>query len=512
MSSFGAQVSTPTRFVVTSIFIHTLNGGQIPISVLIVPKLTAPVRNSIRTHLDRFPYLRGLTLAHPISSDENFHVSVLVGADYYWQFIQDHVVRGDGPTAVQSRLGYLLSGPLPSPQLADTTSLHVSIFSCTTEGATPSRFWNMESTGTTCVTETSDADFLHKYMATKITVQPDGAYSLKFPWKDSHPPLPSNYTVCYRRTRSMVYRLAKTPKLLRMYDAIIKEQGTRGFIERVNDNCERGSVHYIPHHPIRKESSTTPIRIVFDSSCKPSVDSPSLNDCLHPGPPSVNDLCSILVRFRQYNVAFSSDIEKAFLHVHLDEEDRDFTRFLWLSDPCDVNSPLIAFRFRVVLFGATCSPFMLQATLTYHLTRNGSGISQDLLRNLYVDNVVSGCQTETASLDYFVQSRSILNTANFNLRSWASNNTQLMNTAKQHQAAETNNPVKVLGLWWDTHSDLIYSSPKPIASLTTTTTKRDILKWASTIFDPLGLISPVTISAKLFLQTLWQQHINGVPI
>ena len=100
-------------------------------------------------------------MAHPITSDENFHVSVLVGADYYWQFIQDHVVRGDGPTAVQSRLGYLLSGPLPSPQHTDTTSLHVSILSCTTGGATPSRFWNMESTGTTCVTETSDADFLH---------------------------------------------------------------------------------------------------------------------------------------------------------------------------------------------------------------------------------------------------------------------------------------------------------------------------------------------------------------
>jgi len=63
-----------------------------------------------------------------------------------------------------------------------------------------------------------------------------------------------------------------------------------------------------------------------------------------------------------------------------------------------------------------------------------------------------------------------------------------MNTAQEHQVAETNNPVKVLGLWWDTGSDLIYSSHKPIASVTTTTTKRDILKWASTIFDPLGLI------------------------
>jgi len=174
VSSLGAQVSTPTRFAVASISIHTLNGSQIPISVLIVPKLTAPVRNSIHTHLDQFPYLQQLTLAHPITSDENFHVSILIDADYFWQFIQDHVVHSNGPTAVQSR---------------------------------------------------------------------------------------SNYST-----------------LLRMYNAIIKDQETRGFIERVSDDFERGSVHYIPHHPIRKESLTTLICIVFDCSCKSSADSPSSND------------------------------------------------------------------------------------------------------------------------------------------------------------------------------------------------------------------------------------------
>ena len=165
VSSFGAQVATPTRFAVASISVHTLNGGQIPISVLIVPKLTAPVRNSIRTHLEQFPYLQGLTLAHPITSDENFHVSVLIGADYYWQFIQDHVVRGNGPTAVQSRLGYLLSGPLPLLQPIEAASLHVSILSCTTTDVTQSRFWNVESTGTTRSIETSDADFYRSTQA-----------------------------------------------------------------------------------------------------------------------------------------------------------------------------------------------------------------------------------------------------------------------------------------------------------------------------------------------------------
>ena len=135
----------------------------------------------------------------------------------------------------------------------------------------------------------------------------------------------------------------------------------------MNDNHDRGSVHYMPHHLICKDSSTTPIHIAFDSSCKSSTDSPSLNDCLHPGSPSVNGCWSILIRFRQHNVAFLSEIENAFLHVYLDDEDRYFTHFWWLSDSYDVSSPLIAFRFWVVLFGATCSPFMLQATLIYSI-------------------------------------------------------------------------------------------------------------------------------------------------
>ena len=47
----------------------------------------------------------------------------------------------------------------------------------------------------------------------------------------------------------------------------------------------------------------------------------------------------------------------------------------------------------------------------------------------------------------------------------------------------------------------------PIAT-SLTITKREILRWFSGIFDPLGYISPVTISAKLFLQQLWQKHVD----
>jgi len=68
-------------------------------------------------------------LAHPIIEDESFEISLLIGADHCWNFVGDHIIQGDGPTAMQSKLGYLLLEPLPVCQspLSDTNIFHVSI-------------------------------------------------------------------------------------------------------------------------------------------------------------------------------------------------------------------------------------------------------------------------------------------------------------------------------------------------------------------------------------------------
>ena len=68
-------------------------------------------------------------------------------------------------------------------------------------------------------------------------------------------------------------------------------------------------MHYLPHQAvIRKEATTTKVRIVYYASSKEKKSGTSLNDCLHVGP-SLNPLLyDILLRFRENRIVLERDI------------------------------------------------------------------------------------------------------------------------------------------------------------------------------------------------------------
>ena len=68
-------------------------------------------------------------------------------------------------------------------------------------------------------------------------------------------------------------------------------------------------------------------------------------------------------------------------------------------------------------FGATSSPLMLNAVLQYHLRQYNIAVSSDMLSILYVDNIISGCDTEQAAVNYYHAARAIMCEAQLNLRS-----------------------------------------------------------------------------------------------
>ena len=356
--------------------------------------------------------------------------------------------------------------------------------------------------------EYSKNNTLKQYLSSCVTRADDGAYIARFPWKPNHPTLPSNVAIAKYRTQQLVKRLTLTPTLLKVYNQILTEQEHRGFIERLGVVNDTFGTHYIPHHAVEKDSPTTPIRIVFDCSCRQTSKHPNLNDCLMIGLPCCNVLCAILLRFRRHHFGISTDIEKAFLHIQLHPDDRDFTRFYWMKDTTDPLSQFSVYRFKVIPFGATSSPFILNAVLQHHLNQYTSAVALDMLNNLYVDNVISGCNTEQEVVHYYKESRAIMSSAKFNLRSWASNSTELKIIAFQEGTSDDNTTVNILGLRWNPNTDKISLAAKPsILAHDDLITKREILQDVSKIFDPLGFVSPVVIQAKILMQTLWKSKI-----
>ena len=212
-----------------------------------------------------------------------------------------------------------------------------------------------------------------------------------------------------------------------------------------------------------------------------------------------------------HRIAFTADIEKAFLQIELNNQDRDATRFLWLKDiNKSVNSVdnLEAYRFCRVLFGAAPSPFLLNATIRYHLNEKDNWITKDLTENMYMDNVVTGTNCDDKALEYYSLSRS--QEAGMNLRQWTSNSTA-SNRRAQEDNAHAGQTTKILGLTWNSTNDMLSLSLEKMirkSEAITKLTKRSTISFASKLFDPLGYVEPITVKAKIMIQDLWKQNLS----
>jgi len=205
ISSFGANCNLNQQLGVAMINLLTGDGQAVPLSVLVVPRIATPLQNTASISVACLPHLQNLQLAHPLAAEQEFEISVLVGADHYWDIVGDHIIRGagGGPTAVASKLGYLLSGPqLNNPQHFSTSTMTITI-------TQPSefdleRFWSLESVGVSISDVNTEENMLQHYISSSVTRDPDGAYVARFPWQPNPPTLPSNFIASERRTRQML--------------------------------------------------------------------------------------------------------------------------------------------------------------------------------------------------------------------------------------------------------------------------------------------------------------------
>ena len=99
----------------------------------------------------------GLDLAGHSNGESGLQVDLLIGTDYYWDLVTGSVHRFDsGPTAIHTKMGWVLFGPMSNKTTVGSTNLmtnthvlQVGMQSSETESLDERlrSFWELESLG-----------------------------------------------------------------------------------------------------------------------------------------------------------------------------------------------------------------------------------------------------------------------------------------------------------------------------------------------------------------------------
>lgn len=344
----------------------------------------------------------------------------------------------------------------------------------------------------------------------KIKVNEDGKYEMPLPFRHGDPPLPDNRSAAVNRARTLRQQLMKNPKKREHYVQFMEASIADGYAERVPDlQIETPVRWYIPHHGVYNEKKPDKIRVVFDCSTRHRGE--CLNDHLLQGPDLINPLIGVLCRFRKGKIAFSCDIQQMFHQFYVCKPHRDYFRFLWWENG-DLEGPLRDYRMRVHIFGATSSPGCANFGLK-KIARDNSDVcpqaSKFIQQNFYIDDGLHSEDEIDAAVKILEGAVEICKRGRMRLHKIVSNSQELLShfpaseirDAQQLDLGAKEEPQveRTLGLQWRIQEDTFSFTPevktKPV-------TRRGMLSTVATLYDPLGLISPIVLLGRIILQKM----------
>lgn len=142
--------------------------------------------------------------------------------------------------------------------------------------------------------------------------------------------------------------------------------------------------------------------------------------------------------------------------------------------------------------------------------------AKHILRDFYVDDRLSGADTVAEAKIIRDQIVAVLRKGQFTLSKWASNEPQLLEVNQSIDPPSAGPRLidlskecesRILGIRWNPVTDSLHFPVERRLS-GGRITKRTILSEISKLFDPLGLIGPIIMIAKLIIQELWQAELN----
>ena len=266
---------------------------------------------------------------------------------------------------------------------------------------------------------------------------------------------------------------------------------------------------YLPHHPVVNPNRPGKVRRVLNGAAK--FLGASLNKSLLTGPDLLQNLIYVLPRFRQHSFAVSADIRGMFLLVGVLPCDQPSLRFLWREDR---TSNLVVHQYTRHIFEPTCANYALQRTATDNAKQYPEA-AKAVIENFYMDDYLDSVESSERALIRSKEMVHLLHLGGFKLTKFVSNVPDLADridgsarsTEPKVIVSSKEESMHVLELKWDHNNDTLVVSRGTNSTITKSLTQRLVLSLVSNVYDPIGLVAPFTVGARLILKDLWR--VNG---
>ncbi|CAG9109013.1 unnamed protein product [Plutella xylostella] len=356
------------------------------------------------------------------------------------------------------------------------------------------KFWELEEVPNSKPDEQKCEDL---FTSTTIR-EASGRFSVRMPLNEPVESLGDSYKIAKQRFLSLEKRLNRVPEYKRMYSDFLKEYESLGHMTKIDE--VKFPNYFLPHHGVFRESSeTTKLRVVFQANT-PTESGKSLNDIMLPGPSLQNDIFSILLRFRQHKYVACADIEKMFRQVNVQPDQRSLQCIVWRENPDD---ELGVYQLNSLTYGTTAAPYLSMRCIRQLAEECDDPLIAKVIKDdMYVDDLITGDDDQQKLIATCEKTSQVLNSGCFPLRKWTFN-FDVSDTAPKEIAKGPHTQSKTLGLGWLSASDELHFTTKLSLDSEAKLTKRTILSVLSQIYDPLGLLAPAVIQAKILLQQLW---------
>ena len=509
----NSSMQSITNFTVSPVLFPD---KKFDVTAVVVPRVTCnlPIES---IHFDpTWNHLSGLHLADPRFASPG-RIDLLLGVDVF----VDSILPGrrigplGSPTALETHFGWVLAGRADS--LSPTSHIATHHTSIISGDELLRKFWELEETPMSKpVYSPEERVVVEQFKATHHRAA-DGMFVVPLPRKQDAMPLGESRSQAVRRFLSLERALHSKGQFKEVHD-VIQEYFDLGHAEPVPVPAldkPMTEVFYLPIYIVRKDSSsTTKVRAVFDGSAMTST-GVSLNKTFLVGPTVHPPLIDILLQFRMYRVALTTDVSKMYRAVGLTESDKDLHRFVWRSGPQEV---LQDFRMTRITFGIAASSFAANMCVK----QNASDFAQQyplaakaVDKSFYVDDGLAGADSAEETIDLQDQLQKLFGQGGFLLRKWNCSEqavlqhipSDLRDSQSTLSIPFTEEYTKTLGVEWNSNLDhlrLTFSQPPSLEKVTKCGLISDVAK----TFDVLGWFSPAIIKVKILFQRLWEMKVD----